>query len=147
MPVNSTKKTMWEDQAHAVYVLDPDTGEPWNITTEVTIATSPIPAATNHIHVPAVNAAATITLAAPGAGKHWLISSVEWSYDATPTGGQLSITDAGTRAFFVYVKEGGPGFFQWEPVKQFSANAPVVISLTAGGAAISGSVNVHAWVE
>ena len=28
MPVNSTLKTEWEVQAKAVYLLDPDTGEP-----------------------------------------------------------------------------------------------------------------------
>jgi len=28
MPVGSTIKTRWEDQAKAIYILDPDTGEP-----------------------------------------------------------------------------------------------------------------------
>lgn len=30
MPVNSTRKTMWEDQVKAAYLLDPSTGEPFD---------------------------------------------------------------------------------------------------------------------
>jgi len=102
------------------------------------------PAASTQVHEPAANTAAVVTLAAAGAGKRHVIASVEWSYDANPTAGSLAITDGGTQVFKVDITKGGPGFFQWVPPKRFAANSAVVATLAAGGASVSGIVNVHA---
>jgi hypothetical protein len=95
---------------------------------------------------PAANNAAVVTLAAPGAGRSNVVASVEWSYSAAPTGGQLTIAN-GISTWTVYVTDGGPGFFRWEPPKRYADNRAVTVTLAAGGAAVSGTVNVHAWIE
>lgn len=46
MPVNSTSKTMWEDQVRAAYLLDPSTGEPYDPSA---IAIGSIAAGESHI--------------------------------------------------------------------------------------------------
>lgn len=141
MPVDSTTKTAWEDRASTVYLLDPSTGKP---AAAATASTEVDPAAR---HNPAaVNTISPVNLPAPGAGKHWVIGSVEWGYSGAPTGGQLTITDGGVEVFRVYITAGGPGSFSWNPAKRFTDNAAVVVSLAAGGAGVSGCVNVHAWV-
>ena len=104
-------------------------------------------AASGNITAPAANAAATVTLAAPGAGRYNVVASVEWSYDDDPTGGQLTITDGAVTVFDIYITDGGPGFFQWVPPKRFSTNSAVTVTLAAGGAGISGTINAHAWTE
>lgn len=134
---------MWEDQVRAVYILDPETGEPASSSGSSSAEADP-PA---HHNPAAANANAPVNLPAPGAGKHWVIGSTEWSYNAIPTNGALTITDGGTQVFKVYVTNSGPGFFIWNPGKRFSDNSAVVVSLLAGGAGVSGVVNVHAWVE
>ena len=104
-------------------------------------------AASGNTHAPAANTAAVVTLGAPGAGRYNVIASVEWSYDDDPTGGSLVITDGAITVFTQYITTGGPGFFQWVPPKRFGTNSAVTITLAAGGAAVTGSVNAHAWTE
>lgn len=151
MPVNTIVATEWEQVAQPVYLLDPSTGNPMGSESlpvpmqEQADASQPVTGDMNH--EPGDNAAAVITMAAPGAGLHWVISQLSWSYDDDPTGGSLAITDAGTQVFKVDITKGGPGKFEWRPAMRFSTNAAVVITLAAGGAGIAGIVNVHAWAE
>lgn len=108
---------------------------------------NPRTSATTNTHAPAVNTAAVVTLAAGGAGVSNVVSGIYWSYNATPTGGSLAITDGGTTVFTEYITAGGPGFFPFAPPRRFADNSQVVITLAAAGAAVAGSLNVHAWTE
>ena len=57
-------------------------------------------ASTGHVHEPAANTAAVVTLAAGGAGVSNALGMIAWSYDADPTGGELKIEDgAGSTVF------------------------------------------------
>jgi len=99
-----------------------------------------------HMSTPAANAAATVTLGAT-AGQSWTIAGIYWSYNATPTSGQLNFTIGGVTSFTEYITDRGPGFFPFTPPIQATAGTAVVVTLTAGGAAVTGSLNVHAWTE
>lgn len=98
-------------------------------------------------HTPGANAAAIVTLGAPGAGQRWVIGGLYWSYNTTPTGGQLSFTIGGATSFTEYVTAGGSGFIPFTPPIRVALNTAVVVTLAAAGAAVTGSLNVHAWVE
>lgn len=99
-----------------------------------------------YVDEPAVNTAAVVTVAAPGAGVRNVVGSVEWSYDAAPTAGALTIEDgAGNTVFKVDISLSGPGGFVWFVPKRMTANTDTVVTLAAAGAAVSGIVNVGAW--
>jgi hypothetical protein len=103
------------------------------------------PATTDDTDAPAANTAAVITLAAQ-AGLSNVIGEVYWSYDDTPTGGELTIEDgAGTTVFQQHITNGGPGFFQFLYPKRGTANTAMIVTLAAGGAGISGTLNITAW--
>ena len=98
-----------------------------------------------HTSTPAVNTAAVLTLVAGGAGVAHVIASIDWSYNDDPTGGSLIITDGGVAEWTVAVTNGGPGFFSWEPPRSFSLNSQVIVTLAAGGAGVTGTLNIHSW--
>jgi hypothetical protein len=99
-------------------------------------------------HEPAANTAAIVTKAAAGAGITHVLALVAWSYDADPTAGSLTIEDgAGTTVFKVDITAGGPGFFAFSPPLKGTANTALVATLAAGGAGVSGIVNLHTWTE
>lgn len=133
---------MWEDRVQSIYILDPKTGEPSIWEGEQ----GTVQAIASHCNVPVANAAAPVNLPAPGAANFWAIHSVEWSYNATPTNGSLTITDGGVRVFYVYITDAGPGFFGWPSGLRFNPNSQVVVTLAAGGAAVSGTLNVAARI-
>lgn len=109
---------------------------------------TPQPAATGNTNNPGTNAAAVITLAAPGAGIFNVIAGVYWSYGAAPTGGNLQITDNAGLFFEVDITAAGPGFMPFDPpIRNAAANHPMVITLAAGGSAIQGRINVNSWTE
>jgi len=88
------------------------------------------------------NAAAVVTYNADPRRRHQ-ISGLAWSYNATPTGGQLTITVGGNVVFLIYITTGGAGFFDWgPPIRTANVNTALVITLAAAGAAVTGSVNV-----
>jgi len=103
--------------------------------------------AASHHHEPAANTAAVVTLAAPGAGVSNVIGQVTWSYDGEPTSGTLTIAQGATTIFKVDITTSGPGPISWPVPMKFAANSVVTVTLAAGGAGISGIVNVHAWTE
>lgn len=83
------------------------------------------------------NAPASVVLPAPGPGRSRAIHGVDGGYSATPTGGQLTITD-GTTLFRVPVTTAGPIQFDFQPPLIFAPNAAVSGSLSAAGAGVSG---------
>jgi hypothetical protein len=98
------------------------------------------PAAAAHVNAPAANTAAVITLAATADKKHY-VPRVAWSYDAVPTGGRLTITDDGTTVFDMSITADGPGVIDLG-IESAAVNKAMVITLAAGGAAVTGKVNV-----
>ena len=101
------------------------------------------------VHGPAVNTAAVVTYVASPGVQH-VISGVAWSYNGgIPVGGSLVITDAGATVFTVDISEEGPGFFTFPRPKQNAiVNTAMVITLAAGGAGITGKVNILShWTE
>lgn len=97
------------------------------------------------VHAPAANTAAVITYAAATGTEH-VIWGVAWSYDGAPTGGNLLIQDGTDTVFSMDITAGGPGYV---PVRRRgSTNTALVVTLAAGGAGVSGKVNVLAhWAE
>ena len=97
------------------------------------------PASTAHVHAPAANTAAIVTLSAVVAKKHYL-PRVVWSYDAVPTGGGLTVTDDGDTVFSISIPADGPGFVPLG-IESGTSNTDMVVTLAAGGAAVTGKVN------
>ncbi len=105
------------------------------------------PGAAGNVHEPAANTAAVVTLAGVGAQRH-NVTAVFWSYDAIPTAGSLTITDAGATVLKVDIPNEGVGFLPFKPPLQSTAvNTDMVATLAGGGAGISGIVSLHAWTE
>lgn len=93
-----------------------------------------------NIHVPAANTAAVVTLAAGNYRNG--VSKIVASYSAAPTGGRLTITDGATTVFDVDVLSGGPVDFDFDPPLAGSMNTALAVTLAAGGAGISGKLNI-----
>ncbi len=93
------------------------------------------------VHAPTSDTAAVLTYAASTVGQRHVIDGVQWSYNATPTGGSIIITNAGTTVFSVSVTAAGPGFFPFDPPLTGSENSALVITLAAGGSNVTGKIN------
>lgn len=100
-------------------------------------------------NVPAANTAAVLTLAAPtDTARRRVFSSVHWSYSGAPTGGRLTIASSGQSTYDVDITAGGPGYLTFPDNFRGAAGQTVVLTLAAGGAGVSGKINVPAdWVE
>ena len=92
------------------------------------------------VHTPSANTAATKTIS-PGTGRSVKIHSVQWSYDGDPTGGNLLITAGGTTILSLDITVGGPGQVDF-PNKGGGVGEDVVVTLAAGGASVTGKVNI-----
>ena len=113
-----------------------------------TIPPAGVAAAATNSDEPAANTAAVVTLAAAGGGVSNVLGLVTWSYDLLTVAGTLVIEDGGgTTVFKVDIPESGPGFFPFNPGLMGTANTAMIITLAAGGAGVSGIVNVHAWTQ
>lgn len=113
-----------------------------------TAAAPAMAASSGHVHEPADNTDAVVTLAAAGADTKNVLGMVAWSYTDDPTGGSLTIEDgSGTTVFKVEITTGGPGYIPFTPPLAGSDNTAMVVTLAAGGASIGGIVSVHAWTE
>jgi hypothetical protein len=100
-------------------------------------------ASTGDVSAPASNTAAVITYAAAGAGVSHVISGIAWSYSAAPTGGNLTIEDgSGTTVFTMDITSSGAGFIPMVLPKRGTANTAMIVTLAAGGSAVTGRVNV-----
>lgn len=96
------------------------------------------------LHTPAANTAAIVTLEAVAGRKHW-VHHFQWSYSAVPTGGRLTITVGGVIQFDVDITSAGPGGFGVEIIG--GAGQEIVLTLAAGGASVSGKLNVQYTTE
>jgi hypothetical protein len=95
----------------------------------------------------ATNGLAAVTYAGQAGYKH-VLSGVGWSYNATPTGGNLKIEDgAGNTVFSIDITAAGPGAFDFPVPLAATAGNDLVITLSAGGSAVVGRVNALGhWV-
>lgn len=101
------------------------------------------------VHAPAANTAAVVTYAAPERPLGHVISGVCWSYaGGDPTGGNLKIEDGGVTVFSMDITSAGAGFIPFDPPKRGSAGQPLVITLAAGGASVTGKLSIRShWTE
>jgi hypothetical protein len=93
---------------------------------------------------PGANLDAEILIPAES-NKSFIIYYIAWSYDDDPTGGRIVIREGGTDQFDVDITVGGPGFFP--TIMRFAPNTEVQLVLYAGGAGISGKLNVMGFYE
>ena len=109
----------------------------------LSVDVAPVTAAAADVNAPAVNTAAVVTYGAAATTRH-VITGVAWSYvGGIPTGGNLTITDAGATVFNIDIAEEGPGFFSFpSPKRSALVNTAMVITLAAGGAGITGKLSV-----
>lgn len=97
------------------------------------------------------NSAATVTLAAAGAGVRNVVDGISWSYSgaslpSAAAPGTISISDGATVVFTANITAPGAGFFRVK--RKGSANTAMTITLAAGGADVIGKVNAdNAWTE
>lgn len=95
-----------------------------------------------HTHSPSSATAAVITIPASTGVAHE-IEMLAWSYDDTPTGGNLKIeSPSGTKIFEVDITAGGPGFIPLSGscIKGAESQA-LIITLASGAGSVSGIVN------
>lgn len=96
------------------------------------------------LHVPAAATAAVITLAAVANRQH-AIHDIHYSYDATPTGGNILITDDGTTVFDLDIPAAGEKHLPIGLRGDFGA--AVVITLASGGGAVQGKLHVTSSID
>ena len=95
----------------------------------------------SHVSAPGANTIATVTFGAV-AGQRNQFEFVAWSYNDDPTNGRLYVHNgAGVIYFDIDITSGGPGFIPFTP-EMSAVGAALYVSLAAGGAGISGKVNV-----
>lgn len=97
-----------------------------------------------NIHAPAAATAAVVTKAAVS-GKYHVIRRIDYSYSATPTGGNLKIEDvSGTVVFSIDIPAAGPGFvdFGEEGIRGAAVNTAMIVTLASGAGAVVGKVNI-----
>jgi hypothetical protein len=93
----------------------------------------------------AANAAATFTIAAPGAGNFIQLIGIHFGYRATPTNGLLTIAATGLSTITLPVVSAGAGFLPM-PLR-IPANTACTITLSAGGSGVIGDVSsIHQTV-
>jgi len=92
------------------------------------------------VHAPSANTPAVVTLAARPGFRHYLLL-VAWSYNAEPTNGALTITGLHAGTFAIDITTEGPGPL-WLPPAAGLISTAVVVTLAAGGAGVTGKVNV-----
>jgi hypothetical protein len=97
----------------------------------------------NLSNFPAIGTGASVAVA--GLAAHEVhIHKVLFGYDSDPTGGLLTVTD-GSKIQKVPVTKGGPGAVNLNYIG--SIGSTVTITLSAGGGAVTGYLNVDASLE
>lgn len=87
-------------------------------------------------------AAATVTLPVPASGQEIRLTDVTWSYNAAPTGGELTITGLQSGVTFdMDITSAGPGAWP-TPEHGNVKNTNIVITLASGGGGVTGKLNV-----
>ena len=99
---------------------------------------------TKQVDTPAAATAAVVTIAAPGAGYRTVIKQIEWSYNAAPTGGNLTITSGGTPIMNFDITAAGPAALVAD-IPANNANEAMVVTLASGAGAVVGKLTVHSF--
>lgn len=86
------------------------------------------------------NAPLTVTMSASPSPSRITFNYIHWSFDATPTGAILTITD-GDLTEIIYVTAAGPDYLPFIG-SSFKQSSNVVVTLTAGGDGINSSLSV-----
>jgi len=89
------------------------------------------------------NADVVLNLGAPGAGTHWRFKSVHVSFDAVPAAAVLLQVNDGVKTYQMAISTVGPQTFDFGRTR-WASNGPVVITLPAGGAGVTGYLAVLA---
>jgi len=104
-------------------------------------------ASTTLTHAPGTsNTAAVVTRTAAGVGS-WVVGMVSGAYDEAPTGGLVKLEDDSGVVWQVPITSEGAFFFPWVPGLKLTANSPITLTLAAGGAGVTGTINGHVWTE
>lgn len=100
------------------------------------------------VSAPAANTAATVTYAAIAGQRHVVTGFALSYYGGIPTGGNVMVTSDGVIIFNMDVAEEGAGEIIFPSPKSGGVGAALVITLTAGGAGITGKLNIlNHWTE
>ena len=94
-------------------------------------------------HAPAADTEAVITLAATALTRH-VVDLVTGGYSNTPTNGSLTIaaTVQGTAVSQVIpITQGGGFVLRFDPPLQGDENTTITLTLAAGGAGVTGTLN------
>jgi hypothetical protein len=103
-------------------------------------AAYPLAQSASETSAPAANVAAVVQYGGQNGLSH-AIYGVAWSYNGSPTGGNLMIQDGVTVVFQVDITAAGPGSFNFAAPLQISVGSTMTITLAAGGSGISGKVD------
>lgn len=100
-------------------------------------------------HVPAPNTDAVVTLAASSDSRERVaIDAIHWSYSNAPAAGVLTVASNGVVLYTLYVTNGGAGFLPFGRGFDGSRGQNLVITLSAGGGGVLGTLNIpNAWFE
>lgn len=96
---------------------------------------------TPYNHAPIANTAAVVALPATPQ-KRWAIYQIEASYGTMPTGGLLTISEGGAEKYRLNITASGAA--PTVAGRRFAANTAIVVTLAAGGAGVSGALNLAA---
>jgi hypothetical protein len=100
----------------------------------------------NRTNAPAANTAAVVIIAGEPR-RHTLICGLQWSYNAAPTGGALTVVQGGNTIWQVDIPTSGVGFIPSDETLKWKCpneGQAVTVTLAAGGAAVTGKLNVQA---
>lgn len=84
---------------------------------------------------------AVVTVAAD-AEQFWVLDWISWSYDSTPTSGNLKVEIGGTTVWQVDITSGGPGHIEFDkPLYVPTKNQSLVVTLADG--TVANKVNIR----
>lgn len=81
-------------------------------------------------------------LAGGASSYNHCISGIVWSYNVTPTAGNLQIQDGSAVILNMDITTSGAGFIPFNPAKEGTNNNPMTITLGAGGSGVSGKLTI-----
>lgn len=93
------------------------------------------------VHEPSANTDAVVGYTGADGLSHG-ITGVAWSYNAAPTNGNLKIEDDDNTILSIDITAAGPGVIYFDPAKTISEEQDLTVTLSAGGASVTGKVSV-----
>lgn len=99
---------------------------------------------------PASNTDCVVTLTGTTSDAALYLKTIIFSYSGTPTGGLLTVTVGGSTVFRQAVTASGVGPVEVEGIvspriASTGLPAEIVVTLSAGGAGVTGYLNVSSW--